>query len=121
MRCGSAGAPKTASFYNLWLFCKKLTSKIFFVKFPYKSITSTNSFTPAGFLILIENGYHLFCLKSITYKLGPRVARVVTPFYYFLKFFKKSVSVWIKLEISLATLATQGANEYICKNGTLSL
>jgi hypothetical protein len=56
----------------------------------------------------------------MTYKLGPRVARVVTPFYYFLKNFKKSVSICIKLEISLATLATQGANGYIYKNGTLS-
>jgi hypothetical protein len=29
----------------------------------------------------------------MTCEVGPRVARVANPFYYFLKFFKKSVSM----------------------------
>ena len=42
----------------------------------------------------------------MTCDVGPRVARVASPFYYFLKFFKKSVSVGVRLEYTPATLAT---------------
>lgn len=70
---------------SLWILPQNRLPKIFFVKFLYKSITSTNSFTPAGFLFLIENHYHLEWIKSMTYRTGPRVTRVASPFYSFLK------------------------------------
>jgi hypothetical protein len=38
---------------------------------------------------LNKNHYHYDLYKSMTCKVGPRVARVASPFYYFLKFFKK--------------------------------